>query len=81
MRQYTLRYIELYSFATRALFRVADLAAAAAGVAYNPFIPALTVSPDGRHALFHKWIKSLTHLAQAPVPCHPWAGNSSRMDI
>ncbi len=48
---YTLRYIELYNFATRALSRVADLPAEAAG-AYNPFNPALTVSPDGRRALF-----------------------------
>ena len=52
VRGYMLRHIELYSFATRGLSRVADLPATAAGVAHNPLIPALTVSPDGRRALF-----------------------------
>ena len=52
VRGYMLRYIELYSFATRGLSRVADLPVTAAGVAHNPWIPALTVSPDGRRALF-----------------------------
>jgi Tol biopolymer transport system component len=52
VRGYMLRYIELYSFATRGITRVADLPVTAAGVAHNRFIPALTVSPDGQRALF-----------------------------
>jgi len=52
VRGYTLRRIELYSFATRGLSHVADLPVTAAGVAYNALEPALTVSPDGRRALF-----------------------------
>ena len=52
VRGYMLRYIDLYSFATGDLSRVADLPATAAGVAHNRLIPALTVSPDGRRALF-----------------------------
>jgi Tol biopolymer transport system component len=51
-RGYMLRHIELFSFATRGLSRVADLPATAAGLAHNPLIPALTVSPDGQRALF-----------------------------
>jgi Tol biopolymer transport system component len=49
---YMLSHIELYSFATHGLSRVAELPATAAGVAYNQFIPALTISPDGQRALF-----------------------------
>lgn len=52
VRGYLLRHIEFYNFATRGLSRVADLPATAAGVAYNRLIPALTISPDGRRALF-----------------------------
>jgi WD40-like Beta Propeller Repeat len=52
VRGYMLRYIEVYSFATGGVSRVADLPATAAGVAHNDWIPALTVSPDGRRALF-----------------------------
>lgn len=52
VRGYTMRRIELYSFAKRGFSRVADLPVTAAGVAYNALEPALTVSPDGRRALF-----------------------------
>lgn len=44
--------IQLFSFATGGVSGIIALPPSAAGLVYNPYIPALTISPDYRRALF-----------------------------